>query len=41
MMKKNYNNPEIDLILVSLNDVITTSLEADEHGVPGSEIFGA
>lgn len=39
-MKKNYNNPEIDMILVSLDDVITTSLGNDENGIPGSEIFG-
>ena len=39
-MKKNYSIPEINLILVSLNDMITTSLGADEHGVPGSDIFG-
>ena len=40
-MKKNYNIPEIDLILISLDDVITTSLGDDENGIPGSEIFGA
>ncbi len=38
-MKKIYNVPELNLITVNLNDVITTSLGNDELGVSGSEIF--
>ena len=40
-MKKNYTIPEINMILVTQNDVITTSgLGDDEIGIPGNEIFG-
>lgn len=38
MMKKNYNIPEMNLIAIDLNDVITTSL-GDEIGVNANEIF--
>lgn len=38
MMKKNYNIPEINLIAIELNDVITTSL-GDEIGVDADNIF--
>ena len=37
-MKKNYNIPEINLIAIELNDVITTSL-GDEIGVDADKIF--
>ena len=37
-MKKNYNIPEINLIAIELNDVITTSL-GDEIVVNADNIF--
>ena len=37
-MKKNYNIPEINLIAIELNDVITTSL-SDEIVVNADNIF--
>ena len=42
MMKKNYNMPEIELISLDMNDVITTSytdLGNGELGVNADNIF--